>query len=130
MSRLKISDGVYLEGRQFDWALVYVSQIKTKDGELKDVEKKLYFPRLTQIAAYLVGEDAKLAKNAKELVDAINQSTQRITERLFGVEERLSRGGNTEAFIKDKAEEGVRDVITEKKTAGAIAVKRRRRKKA
>ena len=127
--RFKLTDRHYLEGTQFDWALITVSEVvDKKTGEAKISERKHYFPKLTQVASYLVAEEARVAGTAKELVDAISRSTQEITERLMGVEERLSREGNTAKI--ESVTEGEGNGNDEKEsTAEKPAARRRTRKK-
>lgn len=134
MPRLKLGEGYYLEGKQFDWCLITVTEGKsTKTGEPTKSERRHYFPKLTQIAAFLIAEEAKLATDAKGLVDAINNSTQEITERLLGVEERLSREGN-DVKIESTANgeddgAGTSDEKKEKPAKTATTRRRTRKKK-
>lgn len=126
--RFKLTDRFYLEGKQFDWCVVTVTHGENKDGEQTERERRHYFPKLTQIAAYLVAEEAKLAGSAKEFVDTVNRSTQEITERLMGIEERLSRGGNT-ATIESVTEGEENGNDEAEKPAAKQATRRRSRKK-
>ena len=85
----KINEQYGLEGTQFDWTLIRYVEGKDKDGNPKIQERKHYFPRLSQIASYIVEEEAKATGNVKALVTAVERSTADITEKIAGIEARL-----------------------------------------
>ena len=127
--KFKLADRHYLEGKQFDWALVIETDAQNNKGETVVSERRLYFPKLTQVAAHLVAENAKLAGSTKDLVDTITKSTQEITERLMGVEERLTRAGS-DATIESVTEgEGNGNGSEKEKPAAKSTTRRRTRKK-
>ena len=127
VGRYKLSDRHYLEGKQFDWTLVTTTERENKDGEIVASERKLYFPKLMQVASHLVAEESKLAGTAKDFIDTINRSTREITERLMGVEERLSREGNTATI--ESVTEGEENGNDEKERPATKSTTRRRTRK-
>lgn len=129
---IKIGTRYTIEGKQFDWAVTTHTPVKTKDGEAKISDRKHYFPRLTQIACFLVEEEVKLAGDAKALVSAITDSTAKITEVLAGIEERLSESGNKdtlESIAEGEVESNDKKEKVQRTTDGG-APRRRCRKKA
>lgn len=82
MQRIRLNKTFSLEGTAFDWKLVTHYVGKTKEGMPKEAEKVHYFPRLSQIAQYVVDEQAKDATDLRQLYEIIKESTAQIIEVL------------------------------------------------
>ena len=124
---IKLNERFSLEGNVFDWTVVTRFESKDKDGKPKIGEKRHYFPRLSQVASYIVEETAKGATDVQELIDTIRHCQADITAKLGGLEERVTEGGSREAVNNIVANGEGTDDAAKKETTRATGTSGRRR---